>query len=241
MPPLAAITGTVIVQIPLFGGIEPPVKVTVESPMAALIVPPHVLLALPETSIPVGSVSVSGAIRSAALLSGLLRVMVRVDIPPALTVAGLKALPRVGLMTTGALTVKVAMAGLALLPLLVCKIPVANELMKFPPLAAVTRTVTVQKLLAGIIEPLVKITFELLMVAVTAPIPPQVVLGVPATSTPLGNVSVKGAIKLASVASGLLNVRVSVDVPAALMVAGLKALPRVGVTTTGELTVKVEI
>lgn len=235
---MAAITGTVIVHEPLFAGIEPCIKVTVEPPVGALTVPLQLVLALPAITIPVGNVSVNGAIRLAVALSGLLRVMVRVDIPPALMVAGLKALPRVGLITTGALTVKVAMAGLALLPLPVCKAPAANELMKFPPLAAVTVTVTVQKLLAGI-EPPVKMTFEPPVVAVTAP--PQVVLGLPATSTPLGNVSVNGAVKLASVASGLLKVRVRVDVPPALIVAGLKALPRAGVTTKGELTVKVEI
>ena len=44
-------------------------------------------------------------------------------------VAGLKVLPSVGAtMITGVLTVKVATAGAALLPLLVCKAPAASEL-----------------------------------------------------------------------------------------------------------------
>ena len=42
-------------------------------------------------------------------------------------VAGLKALPRVGAVA-GWGTVKVATAGAALLPLLVCKAPAASEL-----------------------------------------------------------------------------------------------------------------
>ena len=45
---------------------------------------------------------------------------------------------------------------------------------------------------------------------------------------PLGNVSVSGPVSLAAVALALLNVMVSVETPPALMVAGLKDLPRVG-------------
>ena len=56
----------------------------------------------------------------------LLRVMVRVDFPPASMVAGQKAL----LSATEAQgdTVRVAMAGAALLPLVVCNAPAASEL-----------------------------------------------------------------------------------------------------------------
>ena len=74
-------------------GIEPPVKVTVEVPPSS--VPPQVVLRVPETTTPLGNVSVSDA-ELAAVASGLLKVMVRVDVPPALMVAGLKALPSVG-------------------------------------------------------------------------------------------------------------------------------------------------
>lgn len=84
------------VQEPLFGGIVPPVKVTVDAPRGAVTFPPQSVLALSATSIPVGSVSVSGAVRLVAVLSGLLRVRVRVDVPSALIVTGLKALPSVG-------------------------------------------------------------------------------------------------------------------------------------------------
>jgi hypothetical protein len=45
---------------------------------------------------PLGKVSVNGDVRVATVASGLLKVMVRVELPPALMVAGLKALPIVG-------------------------------------------------------------------------------------------------------------------------------------------------
>ena len=70
----------------------------------------------------------SGAVRVATALLGLFNVMVRVETPPAVIVAGLKALLNVGALT-GMVTVKVAMAGAALLPLPVCKAPAARELM----------------------------------------------------------------------------------------------------------------
>jgi len=87
------------------------------------------VLALPETITPAGNVSVNGALRLAAVLFGLVKVMVKVEVPPALIVAGLKALPSVGVTTTTLLTVNVATAGAALLPLLVTKAPEASELM----------------------------------------------------------------------------------------------------------------
>jgi hypothetical protein len=125
LPPLAAVTGTLIVH-ELPAGIEPPVNVTDE----ALVVttPPQVLLPAPETVTPLGKVSTSGALKVAAAASVLLKVIVRVDAPPAAMVAGLKALPRVGAVT-GCGTVKVAAAGAALFPLLVCKDPAASESM----------------------------------------------------------------------------------------------------------------
>jgi len=89
-----------------------------------------VVLALPETKTPVGKVSVSGAFKVAAVPPGLVNVIVSVEVLPALTVAGLKALPSVGvIITTALLTVNVATAGAVLLPLLVIKSPAASVLM----------------------------------------------------------------------------------------------------------------
>lgn len=110
-------------------GIEPPVKITFESPLVAVTVPPQVVAPPPATTKPLGNVSVSGEVKLAAVASGLLSVIVRVDVSPALIVAGLKALPREGGMTIGKLTVKVEIAGEALLPLLVFRVPTASELM----------------------------------------------------------------------------------------------------------------
>jgi hypothetical protein len=77
-------------------GILPPVSVTAELPAVAVTAPPQVLPALPETTTPVGNVSVNGVVRLAAVVLGLLKVIVRVEVPPALMVAGLKALLSVG-------------------------------------------------------------------------------------------------------------------------------------------------
>ena len=95
------------------------------------------LLTLPGTTVrPLGNVSMNCADRLAGVALALLKVMVSVENPPALMVAGLKDLPSVGGVTTpgvvGVLTVKVATAGAALLPLLVCKAPAGSELTKVP-------------------------------------------------------------------------------------------------------------
>jgi hypothetical protein len=126
LPPLLAVTCTVNVQEP-WAGIEPPVKVTVEVPTEGI--PRQVLPALPDDNMPLGKWSVSGAVRLATVLLGLLKIIVRVDSPPALMVAGLNDLLSVGAMITGVLTVKVATAGAALLPLLVCNVLAGSVLM----------------------------------------------------------------------------------------------------------------
>ena len=86
------------------------------------------------TSRPLGNASMNCAVSLAGVLLALLKVMVRVETPPALMLAGLKDLPSVGGTTaggttTGVLTARVATAAAALLPLLVCKAPAASELM----------------------------------------------------------------------------------------------------------------
>jgi len=77
-------------------GILPPVRVTVELPAVAVSVPPQVVVPVPETSEPLGNVSMSGEFRLAAVVFGLSKVIVRVEVPPAAMVAGLKALLSVG-------------------------------------------------------------------------------------------------------------------------------------------------
>lgn len=67
-------------------GIDPPVRVTPDSPTVA--VPPQVVLALPETVMPLGKKSVSGPVSVAATALGLCKVMVRVEVPPEVMVSG---------------------------------------------------------------------------------------------------------------------------------------------------------
>ena len=101
--PAVAVTSTVTVQTPgvvlLPPGIVPPVKVSVELPAVAESTPPQVLVALGEASIvtPLGKVSVNAA-PVAGLVLALLKVMVRVETPPAPMVAGSNALANVGVV-----------------------------------------------------------------------------------------------------------------------------------------------
>ena len=130
MPPPAAVTSTVTVH-ELPDRIEPPVKVTVEPPEVAEGVPPQVLATFGVGAIttPVGNVSTSGAVRLATVASELLKVIVRVETPPAVIVSGVNDLPSVGGITvTGGLTVKVVTTRLRLFPLFVCNAPIGSVL-----------------------------------------------------------------------------------------------------------------
>lgn len=229
------VTITVTVQ-ELSAGIAPPVRVTVEPPIGAVTVPPQVLLALPATVKPLGSISTSGAVNVAIERFGLLRLIVRVELPPAVTEIGLKDLLSVGGTAGIGVTTKVATAGAVLLPLLVCKAPAAIELKKLPEPGAVTSTVTVQEPLAGI-EPPVSVTVEPPLGAVTDP--PHVVLGAPETVTPLGNVSISGAVRSASTLFWLLRLSTRLVVPPAMIEAGVNDLFSVGATAATGVTVKV--
>ena len=75
---------------------------------------------------PLGKLSVSGAVKVAAVPFVLLKVMVRVELLPTLIVAGVKDLPSV--TGDGRETVKVAKTGAALLPLLVISAAIGREL-----------------------------------------------------------------------------------------------------------------
>jgi hypothetical protein len=232
--PLDVVTFNDTVQEPL-AGIEPPVKVTLE--VLTLADPPHVVLAGPETTIPLGKVSVSGAVSFAAVLLGLLKLMRRDVTPPAVIVAGLKDLRRLGGVFEGmGVAVKVATAGAVLLPLLVCIAPMGSVLMQEPSSFSVTVTVTIHEPLAGI-EPPVKVTVELYWTA--ASVPPQVVLARPAISRPAGIASTNGAVSVAAVLFGLLKVMMRVESSPTTIVGGLKALLTVGLTITRGVTVKV--
>ena len=73
-------------------------------------------------TIPSKSLSMSDAVRLAAVALGLLKVMVSVETPPTtLIVAGLKALASVGGTKGTAITTNVVIAGAVFAPLLVLK------------------------------------------------------------------------------------------------------------------------
>jgi len=140
LPRNRAVTSTVTVQapgvVPVPAGIERPTgKVTVDPAAVRTPVPPQVVLrrGVLATIKPPGKVSVSGEVNVATVALGLLKVIVSVDTPPSVILAGAKLLPIAGGTggmggATGGTTAKVARAGRALLPLLVCKAPAGSVL-----------------------------------------------------------------------------------------------------------------
>ena len=126
-----------ILQEPL-AGMLPPVKVMCELPAGAVIVPPQLVLAPPETTMPLGKTSVNGAVNIAAVLLGFVRVIVRFEVPPELMVTGLKALTTLGGRPAELLTVKVETVPTALVPVVVCSVPAPIVLRNWPRAVAVT-------------------------------------------------------------------------------------------------------
>jgi hypothetical protein len=108
-------------------GIEPLLRVTVEEPLPPRTVPPQVVLPSAYTVNPLGNTSTRGEDREPMILLALLKVMVRVEVPPAVMLAGRKDLPSDGART--GVAVRVAAAAVVLLPLLVLRAPTARELM----------------------------------------------------------------------------------------------------------------
>jgi len=122
-----AATVRVTLQEP-FAGIAPPVKVTCELPLTAVSVPPQLVLAPPETTIPLGKTSVNGAVKVATVAFGLVRVMLRIEVPPERMVTGLKVLPTLGGVPAEVLTVKVETVPTELVPVVACRVPAPIEL-----------------------------------------------------------------------------------------------------------------
>ena len=127
-----------------------------------------------------------------------------------------------------AVAVRVAVAGAALFPALVCKPPAGIVLRNEPTAAAVTLTAMVQDPEAGIVLNVARVTVDPPTGAATAP--PQVVvgLGTPATTTPLGKVSLNAAVRAMPDALGLFTVMVSLETPPTVILVGLNAFVTVG-------------
>lgn len=98
LPAPAAVTSTLTVQEPAAGIDAALLSVTDEAPGSAVTAPPHVLatLGVGATTTPVGRLSTSAAVKPAALALALFKVMVSLEFPPAVIVAGLNDLPTVG-------------------------------------------------------------------------------------------------------------------------------------------------
>jgi len=175
---------------------------------------------------PDGSVSTNAAERVAATALLLLSVIVSTLVPPETIVAGAKAFATDGAF---AVTVKLAVAAAALLPLLVCKAPAAMVLVTVPTVLLVTFAVMVHEPGAppGIVAPdaYVTVTPPATPDLVPVQVPPKVAF---ASVTPAGNVSTKAALKVAAVALLLVSVIVSTLVPPAAMLAGANAFATVG-------------
>ena len=198
---------------------SPPPQVVRHSGMAAI-------------TTPVGKVSVSVALGGDAAVrvaqrDGEGRDTARIDGGRA---EGLAERGRNG--DRGRVTVKVATAGAALVPLLVCKAPDASALS----VASRVRRGHIHRhragagrvpLPAGIVPPVKVTVVSRDRGGRTAR--RRWLRSVRRSRTPLGKVSVSGRESRRPMAFGLVNVMVRVEVPPALMVAGLKALPSVGV------------
>ncbi len=76
-----------MVLLPL-AGMLPLESVTVSPPVEPVTVNPLLPLGLPARTTPLGNVSVKGDVTVAAVLFGLLIVIVNVDVPPAVTEGG---------------------------------------------------------------------------------------------------------------------------------------------------------
>lgn len=138
LPPVAPVTVSVTVQNPLAGIESPTGRDTLE--VVVLTVPTHVVLALPDVVMPLGSVSVNGAVRVETVLLGLVKVIVSVEVPPRLIVDGVKDLLNVG----GVMTVKVAEVAEVLLPSSVTNAPIGSVLMLGPLVLEMTSTCKLQ-------------------------------------------------------------------------------------------------
>lgn len=202
-------------------GMVAPPSDTLVLPAVALTVPPvQVVEALGGFAIcsPAGRLSVTAALVN-AMNWALLMVTVRVEVCPWKIDVGLKLLE----MGASAWALSVAVKALVfVIPRLLVMAPAGTLLVKEAALDAVTKTVTWQLPLAGMVPP-ASDTLDAPGTAVT--VPPQLVvgLGVAASLTPAGKLSVK-AVPGTLIVLPLLSVIVSLETPATGIVLGANAL-----------------
>lgn len=235
MPAVAPVTFTVTVQDEAVA-IDPPEKLMLPDPAVAVAVPTQVPpkpFGVATTS-PVGRVSVNATPASATVLAaGLVSVKVSAETPFGAIAVGLKALAIAG----GATTTIDAEAAAPVPP----SVEVINPVVLFcvPGAMPTTFTENVHEPPAGSVPPERFTTDAPEMppvVMVPAPQEPVRPLGV-ATFRPTGSVSPKPMPVNATVAFGLVTVKVRVVVPFSGIVAAPNALVKIG----GAVTVRVAV
>jgi hypothetical protein len=234
-PAVLLVTTTVTVQLPAEGMVNP-VKLKAvfpavnELPEAPVQVPAAAAVA---EMLMLLSVSVNAAPVSAVAAFELLKVKVRVEVPPVVIVARLNAWAMVG----NASTVKLAV-------LLAVPVPVVSLLVKpllvlglTPIVLLVTTTVTVQVPTTGIVIPVkLKAVFPAVNELPEAPV--QVPPAAPVAKMLIFvSVSVNAAPVSAVKALALFSVKVTVEVPPDVIVKGANALAMVGLANTVRLAV----
>jgi hypothetical protein len=206
----------VIVQVEL-AGTYPPDKLIAADPEPVPLSAPAQLLVTVEglaTTRLLGKLSVNAAPVSGMPL-GLVMTRLSVEVPPIRIDAGLNDLVIVGVPMTCSVAVLLG----PYVPEAVVRLPVV--LRYLPPLAAVTATVMLQVDRMETDALLKDIEFEPAVAPVTVPRQVLLIAGVPATTRPAGNASVKET-ELWPNDNTLVIFSVRVDVPPALMVVGEK-------------------
>jgi hypothetical protein len=228
--PSGAVTVAVTVQAPL-AEIEPPERLMEPEPGAAVGVPPQVELkplGLATTK-PGGRVSVKATPVSVAKLFGFVMEKLTVVVPPGRNLLGTNVL----LMDGGAITVSVA--ALLGLPVNASLLDTPDAVfVNTPAIMLVTLNVTVQLAPAGIVM-LEKLRLEAPALKELGLVPVQV----PPTAPPAALMPRRRSVNAAPVrlmpVLGLVNVRVTVEIPPAGMLAGLNALLMLGTVSNDSM------
>lgn len=183
----------------------------------------------------------SGEMSVAGKLPGFSIVMINVDSSHTSIALGLKDLMSMGRgKRAKGTTVNVAAVGNSLFPLVVSKESAGIEFTKLPAFSARITKVMVHLPKAGMEAASSKVTVTgVIFGGEAVTLPPQVVLGLPTSVRPAGNISTKSMVKSAASALLLIRVIVTFEVPPAVMVNGSKLLLIIGVIIAADMTVKV--
>ena len=210
----AEVTCATIVQLADRAMTLPDAMVIVD---AVLVTPGQLPLMVPTMVMPLGIVSVNGAVNVSGAAFGFDSVSVNVDVPPRMITVGANALVNAGtaaLTVNGALAAGAVPASVASATVVLVTVPGVNE---------VSVAMIVHPVVPGTVLP-----DAIVIVVVVLVTPVHVPLVAPTIVTPLGMVSVNGAVSVSGVAFGLPNVSVSVALPPDVIVGGAIVFASVG-------------